>query len=156
MPAVPKPQHDRGAKLRRNHTRITNSARAEVKRRADGFCERCGKFVLGRGGEVAHLDGAAQLGCGDQPWNLVLLCGPSNQTGTCHWFIDSRKKSGGSDWSANKRAELMEQYGVEICTPSLCGAETIHRDASGAPICDNCIDLYPERMQAGYAPGPPT
>ena len=91
-------------------TRITNKARQEVYRRSEGLCERCGRHS-NWGMQVAHLHSAGQLGSGSQPWNLVLLCGPSTDSDTCHYFADSTKK--GREWRQTKRKELIKYYGED-------------------------------------------
>ncbi|KEO80836.1 hypothetical protein EL26_24125, partial [Tumebacillus flagellatus] len=59
--------------------------------------------------ELAHLTQRSQGGRGDQPWNIAALCGPSTNSGTCHWKIDSRRRSH-RDWIEEKIAELKELY----------------------------------------------
>lgn len=103
---IPTPKPTRKPKSN-NHSKITQKARAEVYERADGKCERCGMtnpYCF----EVAHLVQASQLGRGDDPSNLALLCGPSVNTGTCHWFADYTAE--GREWRMNKRKELIESY----------------------------------------------
>lgn len=104
---VPKPMHKRLKPKRSSITKITKKARNEVYERANGACEMCGRtnaFAF----EVAHLKPASQGGSGSDPANLVLLCGPSVNSGTCHWFADSTAE--GRDWRMNKRKELMNYY----------------------------------------------
>lgn len=106
---VPKPHHNRRVPKRGNVTRITQKARNEVYDRV-GYrhCECCGKSQA-YAFELAHLQQASQGGQGDKPYNLALLCGPSVNTGTCHWWIDSTKE--GRAWAMEKRKELIEYYG---------------------------------------------
>src|SRR5699024_5509520 len=101
---VPKPTK---RKRKPNVSTITNKARQEVYRRADGKCECCGMtnpYCF----EVAHLIKASQGGRGDDPANLALLCGPSVQSGTCHNFADYT--SYGREWRMKKRDELLKCY----------------------------------------------
>src|SRR5690625_3271663 len=109
MMLYPKPNHKRRLTKRGTRTRITQKARNEVYDRV-GYrhCERC-KRSQAYAFEVAHLQQASQLGSGDDPANLVLLCGPSVNSGTCHWWIDSTKE--GRAWAMEKRKELQEYYG---------------------------------------------
>lgn len=104
---VPKPQHRRRVPKQRNRTRITKKVRDEVLRRSEGKCERCGR-TNAYAFEMAHLIQASQLGRGDDPANVVLLCGPSTNTGTCHHFADYSKK--GREWRMKKRKELILYY----------------------------------------------
>lgn len=107
---IPKinPNHKRRVPKRGTRTRITQKARSEVYKRV-GYrhCERCGRSQA-YAFEVAHLQQASQLGSGNDPANLVLLCGPSVNSGTCHWWIDSTKE--GRAWAMEKRKELMAYY----------------------------------------------
>lgn len=101
---VPKPAK---RKRKPNKSIITNKARQEVYRRADGKCERCGR-TRAYAFEVAHLIQASQGGRGDDPANLALLCGPSTNTGTCHNFADYT--ASGREWRFQKQKELKERY----------------------------------------------
>jgi|SRR5690625_68317 len=105
---VPKPNYKRFKKTRAQKTRVTTKARQEVYRRAGGrICERCGR-TQAYSFEVAHLIQASSGGSGDDPANLVLLCGPSVNTGTCHNFADYT--ADGREWRMNKRKELIKYY----------------------------------------------
>lgn len=107
---VPKinPNHKRRVPKRGNLTKITKSVRREVLRRSEGKCERCGR-TNAYAFEMAHLQQASQLGPGNEPANIVLLCGPSVNSGTCHHFADYTAK--GREWRMQKRKELMNYYG---------------------------------------------
>jgi len=104
---VPKPQHRRRVPKQRNRTRITNKVRKEVLRRSEGKCERCGRS-RSYSFEMAHLQQASQGGWGNDPANIVLLCGPSVNTGTCHNFADYTAE--GRTWRKEKRSELKRYY----------------------------------------------
>ena len=91
-------------------TRITKEVREEVLERSEGKCERCGRSRA-YAFEMAHLVNASQGGRGDDPANVVLLCGPSVNTGTCHNFADYTVE--GRKWKLNKRKELRAHYGLE-------------------------------------------
>ena len=106
---IPKinPNHKRRVPKRGQATRITKSVRDEVLKRSEGKCERCGR-TRAYAFEMAHLVQASQLGRGDDPANIVLLCGPSVNTGTCHNFADYTAK--GREWRMAKRKELIKYY----------------------------------------------
>jgi len=104
---VPKPQHKRRKPKRGQLTKITKQVRDEVLRRSEGYCERCGRnrnTVM----EMAHLQQASQLGVGNDPANIVLLCGPSTVSNTCHNFADYTAE--GREWRMSKRKELISYY----------------------------------------------
>lgn len=104
---APKPNFPRRKPKRGNLTRITSKVRKEVLERSGGFCERCGRnrtTIM----EMAHLQQAGQLGKGNDPANIVLLCGPSTVSNTCHNFADSTAK--GREWRMAKRKELIDYY----------------------------------------------
>lgn len=107
MPACPKPNHGRRKPKRGAQTKITAKVREEVLRRSNWCCERCGRHSSW-GMEMAHLQSAAQLGRGDQEWNVVLLCGPSTDSSTCHHFADH--SAAGREWRMKKREELERYY----------------------------------------------
>lgn len=89
-------EHNRGKAKQKDRTAITPRVAEEVHRRADGACEICGRRPLGTLDdrlELAHLIQRGQQGSGRIPWNIAALCGPSTQSGTCHWKIDSRRKT---------------------------------------------------------------
>lgn len=104
---VPKPRHKRKKPKRGQASRITKAVRDEVLKRSEGKCERCGR-TRAYAFEMAHLVQASQLGRGDEPWNIVLLCGPSVNTGTCHNFADYTAE--GREWRMAKRKELIDYY----------------------------------------------
>lgn len=100
-------RHKRLKPKRGNLTKITPKVRKEVLRRSEGRCERCG-VATAYAFEMAHLINASQLGRGDEPWNIVLLCGPSVNTGTCHNWADYTAE--GREWRKTKRKELESYY----------------------------------------------
>lgn len=104
---APKPKHKRRVPKQRNRTRITQKAREEVLRRSEGRCERCGR-TSAYAFEMAHLVQASSGGRGDDKTNVVLLCGPSTNTGTCHNFADYTSE--GREWRMEKKAELERYY----------------------------------------------
>lgn len=104
---VPKPNHKRLKQKRGNKSRITQNVRNEVLRRSEHKCERCGRSQA-YAFEMAHLKQSSAGGCGNVPYNVVLLCGPSVNTGTCHNWADYTKE--GREWRISKREELMVLY----------------------------------------------
>ena len=104
---VPKPRHKRLKPKRGTKSRITQSVRNEVEIRSGGRCERCRRSKA-YSFEMAHLVQASQGGRGDDPANIVLLCGPSVNTGTCHNWADYTAV--GRKWRMNKRKELIAYY----------------------------------------------
>lgn len=112
--AVPKKvNHGRGSRKRKERGAITPECAEQVIERAGGLCEMCGRppqpGTFRSCLELAHLEQRGQLGRGDDPANIAHLCGPSVNSGTCHWMIDSRRKSH-RDWIDNKIAELRRLY----------------------------------------------
>lgn len=111
--ACPKPRHKRGKPKRKDRGRITPVVAEETLRRAGGLCEKCGFPPLpGTHAdrlELAHLQKRSQGGRGDQPWNIVALCGPSVNSNTCHNDIDYKRRSY-RDWIEKKIAELKALY----------------------------------------------
>lgn len=104
--------HMRGKPKRIDLTAITPRVAEAVIQRANGQCEMCGRSELSDRVwdlQLAHLTGRAQLGRGDQPWNIAALCGPSVNTGTCHNLLDFNRKSY-RDWAAEKIEKLKELY----------------------------------------------
>ena len=93
---------------RKNRTRITQKVRKEVLDRSQGRCERCGR-TSAYCFEMAHLINASQGGVGYDPANIVLLCGPKVNTGTCHQWADETRE--GREWKQAKHEELKEYYG---------------------------------------------
>lgn len=107
---VPKPSFKRRTRTRKQNGAITQKVRDEVLRRSGNACERCGT-VLAYTFEMAHLQQRSQGGSGREPWNIVLLCGPSTDSGTCHNFVDYT--AAGREWRRKKRAQLMKQYNTD-------------------------------------------
>src|SRR5699024_11670556 len=101
------PNHKRRVPLRRNHTRITLTVTNEVMYRSEGKCECCGR-TNAYAFERAHLINASQGGSGSDPANIVWLCGPSVNSGTCHHWADSTAE--GREWRKKKRKELIIIY----------------------------------------------
>ncbi|MFA1821201.1 HNH endonuclease [Virgibacillus oceani] len=107
LQAVPKINPDHKRRAPKNITKITNKVRREVLIRSEHKCERCGR-TSAYAFEMSHLEQAGQQGSGRDPANIVLLCGPSVNTGTCHHFADSTAE--GRAWRMKKREELKRYY----------------------------------------------
>ncbi|MFD3261896.1 hypothetical protein ACE3MQ_25170 [Paenibacillus lentus] len=108
-----KPKHKRGKPTQGQHTKITPVVRKEVRRRAEehtGYpvCGRCSCSQPEGWFENAHLTNASQYGSGRVPWNIDLLCGPKNLTGSCHQWVDETEE--GRDWKIRRQAELYIYY----------------------------------------------
>lgn len=107
----PKPKFK---KQKKNVTRITKKVNDEVMRRFEHLCERCGRGNAWAF-ERAHLIRASLGGRGDHPAYIVLLCGPSVNTGTCHNFADYT--AAGREWRQEKHEELKRYYEEEFNWP---------------------------------------
>ncbi|OBZ08902.1 hypothetical protein A8L34_22375 [Bacillus sp. FJAT-27264] len=109
---VPKPAHKRGKRKQGQETAITIKVDKEIYRRASeaGYtvCEHCGCSVPRFRFERCHMLNASQYGTGRAPWNVVILCGPRNDNGSCHHWADETVE--GRDWKARKQAELYLYY----------------------------------------------
>jgi len=107
--AVPKPKHKRGKKTAKQRGQVTKDVYAEARERSHDCCERCGRhesqvWTL----EAAHTIRRWKFGQeGVTAEDIIFLCGPSTQTGTCHDFADHTQK--GRKWLLQKRDELIER-----------------------------------------------
>lgn len=104
-------RNNRNKPKRANKTRITKKVNDEVIRRSGGKCERCGRSQA-YSFERAHLVNASQGGTGRDPSNIVLLCGPKVNSGTCHNFADETRE--GREWKQEKKIELEQYYKGEL------------------------------------------
>lgn len=103
---VPKPKFKRIKKTARQRGEVTKAIYNEAWMRSGGRCERCGKGEY----EVWTLDAAhverrwrsSQDGIG--PEDILILCGPSVQSGTCHHWADYNRE--GREWLLHKREEV--------------------------------------------------
>lgn len=95
---APKPRHKRIRKTAKQRGQVTKDVYAEAWARAGGRCERCGRS----GGqawtlEAAHVERRWRYGQeGVTAADIIILCGPSTQTGTCHWWADNTRY--GREW----------------------------------------------------------
>lgn len=107
---VPKPSYKRMKKTAKQRGAISKKADQEARKRAQGRCERCG-WVEGSydpTGRRWRLERAHLV----RRWKLkettgkdiALLCGPSTNTGTCHWWVDHTKQ--GREWAEEYRRKL--------------------------------------------------
>jgi ribosomal protein S14 len=94
---APKVKHKRNKPTAKQRGSISHKVRAEVEKRSGNRCERCGKYrsavwTL----EMAHITRRwAQDGLTTAN-DLVHLCGPSTNSGTCHHFADYTRA--GREW----------------------------------------------------------
>lgn len=103
---IPKPKHKRNKKTARQRGSIPKAAYAKAWERSGGRCERCGKdeyqaWTL----EAAHVERrwkTSQDGIG--PADIVILCGPSTDSSTCHHWADYTRA--GRQWLLYKREEI--------------------------------------------------
>lgn len=72
-----------------------------------GCCERCKK---NRNGfwrlELAHIDSRNFIEHKTTDTDLLRLCAPSNESGTCHHWVDSCEK--GFEWMKEQQIKLLE------------------------------------------------
>jgi len=109
---APKPQHKRAKKTAKQRGDISDKTREEVRRRSGGRCERCG-WINGThetsgckwGLQCSHLIRRPHVKGETNVNDLAMLCGPSVNTGTCHWWIDNTRE--GREWAAKFRDRLM-------------------------------------------------
>jgi hypothetical protein len=103
-------KQQRGSKTAKQRGAITPDVYGIAAVRSGGRCERCGwrdgqYDSLRWGLEAAHYMRRHNFGQeGVQPWDILMLCGPSGNTGTCHHWIDSTRA--GMEWAKAKREEL--------------------------------------------------
>lgn len=90
---------------------IPSKAREIARIRAGGRCERCG-WVNGSydptgrrmGLQAAHLIRRHHIKVRTESYDIAYLCGPSVNTGTCHWWIDHT--TDGREWAKSFREQL--------------------------------------------------
>lgn len=112
VPKLTKKQakQQRGSKTAKQRGEITPDVYAAAAARSGGRCERCGWKAgsidhLRTGLEAAHYMRRHNFGQeGVQAYDILMLCGPSTNTGTCHHWIDSTRE--GMEWAKQKREEL--------------------------------------------------
>lgn len=94
---VPKPNHKRNKPTRKQRGEISASVRSKVNERSKDRCERCGKhkssvWTL----ENAHITRRMDIKEKTTEDDLIRLCGPSTQSGTCHHWVESTRE--GKNW----------------------------------------------------------
>lgn len=100
--AVPKPSHKRNKPTRKQRGAISPSVRKKVNERSNNRCERCGKHrssVMTL--ENAHITRRLDIEVKTTENDLIRLCGPSTQSGTCHWWVESTRE--GKNWLRSLR-----------------------------------------------------
>lgn len=86
---VPKPSHKRRGQTRKERGRITKREYEAVWERDEGCCVLCGRNAASAYSlDCHHVIFRSQGGAGKRE-NLVLLCGPVTQSGTCHFKAHS-------------------------------------------------------------------
>lgn len=113
----PKPSHGRSKKTAKERGKVTPEVYEAAWIRSGGCCEKCGKSLAEllddywrHGGKADSLEGChverrwnyGQEGVG--PEDLLILCGPQVNSGTCHHWIDSTRE--GKAWAMEKRDEI--------------------------------------------------
>ncbi|RXZ84456.1 HNH endonuclease [Paenibacillaceae bacterium] len=104
--SVPKPKFKRSKKTAKQRGKVSADVYAEALERSGARCERCGKG----GYQVWTLEGAhAQRRWkygqeGVRSADIIMLCGPQTQSGTCHHWADSTTQ--GRAWLLSKRDEF--------------------------------------------------
>lgn len=104
--------HNRGSKTAKERGRITPEVYEKVLIRSSGCCELCGRgrsdIWDGWDLQAAHIIRRWNIGQeGTTETEVMMLCGPSTQSGTCHWWVDSRKE--GKQVAQEWRRILMEE-----------------------------------------------
>ncbi|MFB0831845.1 HNH endonuclease [Brevibacillus laterosporus] len=102
--AVQKPNYKRRTKKRIDQGRITPQVYKEVMERDKGRCVLCGKTTWL---QAHHIIFRSEGGTGEAH-NLALACGPSTQTGTCHWKAHHTKE--GRQAFRNYREKVLLPY----------------------------------------------
>lgn len=106
---VPKPQHKRGKLTQRQLGDISNTVRKRVNTRSaiNGYerCEGCHKNKLACWTlENAHIESRGSISHKTSEFDLLRLCGPSTQSGTCHHYVESSRE--GKQYMLDQRERL--------------------------------------------------
>ncbi|CDN41682.1 Putative uncharacterized protein [Paenibacillus sp. P22] len=99
---APKPVHKRAKKTAKQRGQISPAVYAKAAERAGGRCERCGRrdaWML----QCAHLVRRWTLEETTER-DVAMLCGPSVNSGTCHWWVDYSRA--GKEWAETFRKRL--------------------------------------------------
>lgn len=104
--------HKRSAPKRGDLTKVTANVRKEVNRRSMELiganypvCERCGTT---HNLTKAHIINASQGGPGNDPSNIMNLCGTHGMKGTCHDWADNTIE--GRKWKYHYGRILRKYY----------------------------------------------
>lgn len=98
---VPKPVHKRVKKTAKQRGQITPAVYAKAAERSAGRCERCGRNAQCL--QCAHLVRRWKLDVTTER-DVAMLCGPSVNSGTCHWWVDYTRE--GREWAEQYRQRL--------------------------------------------------
>lgn len=86
---------------------ISRNVRYKVQVRANGHCEWCGVSEAAIWGlQCAHLVRRWKVDETTET-EVVMLCGPSVNSGTCHWKVDYT--AAGREWAKQFRLKLLEE-----------------------------------------------
>lgn len=108
---VYKPKHKRIKPTQKQKGNISNSIRKKVNKRSevDGYprCEGCHKnksacMTL----ENAHIESRGSIDHMTTENDLLRLCGPSTDSGTCHHYVESTKA--GKQYMRDQREHLIK------------------------------------------------
>lgn len=101
------------------------TARRIVNERADGFCERCGRY----GTTIHHRKKRSQLGRWS-PQNCVALCG--HGTTGCHGFAEHHPNAAHAEGFHVRPWEDETQIPIRHCT----GRRVLLDEVGGYEVCD--------------------
>ena len=86
---------------------IRPKVRKKVNERSDGYCEGCGRHKLNCWTlENAHIDGRGVIDHMTEDTDLLRLCGPSTQSGTCHHYVTVSRE--GRQYMQDQRERLLK------------------------------------------------
>ena len=86
---------------------IRNKYRKKVNHRSQDYCEGCQRHKLScMTLENAHIDGRGTIDHLTTDHDLLRLCGPSTESGTCHHWVHSSED--GKAWMVEQQKRLRE------------------------------------------------
>lgn len=109
---APKPDYKRSKKTRKERGRISKEVYQKAYEYSGGRCVHCdwidGSILDKRkwGLQAAHLIKRNDL-LETTEHDIAMLCGPSVNTGTCHWWVDSTEE--GREWAKQLRIEQWQR-----------------------------------------------
>ncbi|WP_217597145.1 hypothetical protein [Cohnella sp. GbtcB17] len=109
--------HNRGSRTAKQRGDISPKVAAKVDKRSKNRCEQCGwrpgnydPTGARMGLQRAHLIRRGKVEDHTTAQDVAKLCGPSVNTGTCHWWIDHTRE--GMEWAKRYRKALQEGAGT--------------------------------------------